>query len=329
MSGCLRQSNTGTILIPSVVRSRAYGKSKTTDGNVRVIGAAACLLSALCWATAIAWYRQSIAELGPMAVNLGKCLFGTILLGATAWFVGDLPLLGEAPRMAIIMVALSGIVGMSLGDWALFAAVDRLGAHRTLLFQTLGPVFAALLAFVFLGEQQTIDQILGAAGVLAGVAVVLAPGSSATHGDAPRADLMGVVFALLAALGQGAGVVLAKGGMAELPVAGASFLRLGTALLGVIVMLILGRTLVKTGRSLMQAGVPRRLFGPSLLGTYIAFLLMMFGIDSAPVATSAVLLSTTPIFALFIDAATVGQKITLRSLLGTGIAVAGVAFLVL
>lgn len=288
------------------------------------MGEAACLLASLSWAMAVAWFREPIAEHGALAVNLGKCLLASVMLGVTAWLVGDGPDLVAASAGAVGLVAVSGLAGLTLGDTALFAAVHRLGAHRALLFQTLGPVFAALLAFAFLGERPTLQQVLGTLGVLAGVALVLGPARSGA-----RASAAGVAFAVVAAFGQGSGVVLAKGGMDELPVIGASFLRLGTATLGLFVVLALGGGLRRAVRGLRRPGAARRLVGPTILGTYVAFTLMMLGIARAPASIAAVLLATSPVFGLFVDAVAVGQRITVRGVVGTLVAVAGVAGLVL
>jgi len=65
--------------------------------------------------------------------------------------MSDTPLLGEAASL------------LALGDTALLAAVERLGVHRALLFQTLGPVAATALAVAFLGEAIRADRIAGIA----------------------------------------------------------------------------------------------------------------------------------------------------------------------
>ncbi|MEM8934564.1 MAG: DMT family transporter [Acidobacteriota bacterium] len=292
------------------------------------MGAAACLLSALAWAVAVTWFRGPIAEHGSLAVNLGKCWIATILLGLTAWWIGDLSAITTASATAVGMVAISGIAGLTLGDTALFAAVHRLGAHRALLFQTLGPVFAALLAFAFLAEQPTVTQLLGTLAVLAGVALALDPGES-EPGAKRSMSVAGIAFAVLAAFGQGAGVVLAKGGMEDVPVIGASFVRLGTAAVGLLVTLAIAGQLGRAARGLARPAAMRGLAGPTLLGTFVGFLLMMLGIARAPASVAAVLLSTAPIFSLFVDRIAVGTRITPRGALGTLIAVAGVAGLVL
>ncbi|MEM1205575.1 MAG: DMT family transporter [Acidobacteriota bacterium] len=289
-----------------------------------MIGEAACLSAALCWAFAVIWFRRPIAEHGPWSVNLAKITLATVFLGATALALGQGSSLGGASNRDLLLIAGSGILGLTLGDTALFAAVDRLGAHRTLLFQTFGPVFAAALAFAVYDERLRAGQWLGAALVLVGVAVAVWTPDSGPGGAFSPA---GAGLALLAAFGQGSGVVLVKDGMAELPVVAASFLRLGAAALGLaLVMAVTGRL----GRALRLARpgpALGRILGPTLLGTYVAFLLMMAGIALAPASVAAVLLATSPIFSLFVEAKVLGTPITRNGLVGTVLAIAGVGLL--
>ncbi|MDY7093176.1 MAG: DMT family transporter [Acidobacteriota bacterium] len=311
-------------------------------------GQVACLTAAFCWAFSVGLFRRPVADYGARAVNLGKSCIATVLLGLTSLALGQWPELLRVPVPALLLVVASGVVGMSFGDTALFAAVQRLGVHRTLLLQTLAPVFTAILAYAFYGERLGPRQGLGALVILVGVVVVIDPrwrrrpvGSSA----APDAELAvaevpevtsaavpaafsgaGVVLAVLAALGQGSGVVLAKAGMEEMPVLLASFVRLTAAAAGLVIVLTLSRRLRSASKVLAPAGL-RRLVGPAFLGTYVAILLMMLGIAWAPASLAAVLLATTPVFGLFVDSWMEGTPITLRGLVGTAVAVAGVAIL--
>ena len=65
----------------------------------------------------------------------------------------------------------------------------------------------------------------------------------------------------------------------------------------------------------------------TLLGTYTAMLLAMLGIALAPATVAAVLLSTTPIFALVVEAVVDGRRPNVAAVAGTTIAVSGVAIL--
>ena len=66
-----------------------------------------------------------------------------VLQGLTLVALGQLDALRGVSTSALLYVAASGLVGLTIGDTALFGAVARLGVPRTLLLQTLSPVFAA------------------------------------------------------------------------------------------------------------------------------------------------------------------------------------------
>jgi len=70
-----------------------------------------------------------------------------------------------------------------------------------------------------------------------------------------------------------------------------------------------------------------RVLVATLLGTYVALFLMMAGVAFAPASIAAVLLSTSPVFSLVLEAAVFGRPPTLRGWVGTAAAVAGVAIL--
>ncbi len=89
--------------------------------------------------------------------------------------------------------------------------------------------------------------------ILFGVALVVAPRferpiPAPLHDDVVVArvkpassSVSGVLLAVLAAFGQGAGVVMAKAGMAEVPVVPASFVRLAAAAAGLLLLAIVLR----------------------------------------------------------------------------------------
>ncbi|MCP4657653.1 MAG: DMT family transporter [bacterium] len=298
-----------------------------------LIGEGASLAAALCWAVALTQLRRPIVEHGARTINLAKMVIASGLLGATTLLAGQGGVLLHGSPSGLGLVALSGIVGLTLGDTALFAAVARLGVHRTLLFQTLAPVFAALLAIGLYGERPSAVDFAGTAVILGGVILVVmprssqAPSSPASTPATATFDALGIALAVVAAFGQGAGVVLAKAGMDEIPVLAASFVRLGAGGVGLVVVMVFGARLGAAARAIASPATLRQVVAPSILGTYIAFLMMMAGIAFAPASVAAVLMSTTPIFSLFIDAKVEGTPITARGLAGTLLAVAGVAVL--
>jgi len=290
-----------------------------------MFGEVACLGAALLWAAAVVLFRQPIAAWGARAINLLKCLLATALLLLTAVVFGGLQDLAVARPGHLALLALSGLVGLTLGDTALFAAVARIGAHRTLLVQTLAPVFAGLLA-ITLGERLSGVQLAGAAVVLAGVALVVGLDGG---GSAPERALVarGLGLAVLAAFGQGIGVVIAKEGMAAVPVLPATLVRLAAASVGLLLVAAISSGFAPLRGALRDGVTLRRAVPAAFLGTYVAMLLMMGGVALAPATVAAVLLSTSPIFSLVVEAVIDGRRPSTVAIVGTLVAVFGVALL--
>ena len=317
-------------------------------------GQAASLLSAVMWAIAVAMFHQSIAEYGARAVNLAKSAVGCVLLGITMLVLGQVSTLGAASPRDLIWIGLSGVLGLAIGDTALFAAVGRIGPPRALLLQTTTPVFTAILAYLLGGARPATGQMIGGALILIGVIVVVShratmplptriesssdettvtettAAETTAFEDASgiadrRALRIGLGLGLLGALGQAGGIVMAKEAMTALPIVTASFLRMFVGGFGLAVILLVAGRLGATARALGSTRGFVQLVPPSILGTYLAFLLMMAGLAWAPAAIAAVLLATVPIWSLLIEARTSRRRIQPRELVGTLLAVGGVA----
>lgn len=292
-------------------------------------GGLACLGAAALWAVAVAVFRDPIERHGARAVNFAKCALALAMLSLTAALTGDLAAIGGVPGRDLALVAVSGVVGLTVGDTALFAAVRRIGSYRTLLFQNLTPAFTAAVAFAWLGRTPAPTDLAGAAVTLCGVILVV----SARRRDAPRGPIpwAGVALAAAAAAGQGAGIVLAKEGMADLSPLPAAVVRLAAATAGLVPLAVWALWRAPTHRiasAILHRGDGAfRIVVGTGIGTYLAFFLMMQGIATAPETVAAVLLSTTPVFGLAVDRAVGRERITGRAVVGTALAVAGVLVL--
>ena len=284
-----------------------------------------CLGAAAMWAVAVTIFRRPIQRFGAPAVNLVKSVVATGLLGLTVLVIGQGNTLATAGSGPLWLIAASGLIGLTLGDTALFAAVGRIGPYRTLLLQTLAPVFTALFALFWLGTVPTLREVLGVGIILTGVLMVVAP--AVRTGSDRRADVAGYLFGTLAALGQGVGIVLAKDGMETIPFIPATFFRLVIAAAGLVLLTVVAGRMNRVWQAVGDGRSLGRMAGASFLGTYLAMMCMMAGVWLAPPAVSATLLSTTPVFSLFIEARLRREPIARRKILGTVIAVLGVAVL--
>lgn len=290
------------------------------------LGESACLTAALMWAVAVVLFRGPIAAWGARTANLVKCLVATALLALTLPFFGGLAAFSAIPTRDIAFIAASGVVGLTLGDTALFAAVGRLGAHRTLVLQTSAPIFAGLLAAAA-GERLSLHEVVGAAVILGGVTLVVASGNNEGN-QTRRAALTGIALALFGALGQGAGVVLAKEGLGTIGAMPATLLRLAVGTAGMLLAGVFSNGIGRLKDAFADRPSMRRMIPATFLGTYLALLLMMVGVAMAPATVAAVLLATSPVFSLVIEAVADRKRPTPLAVIGTLIAVVGVAILV-
>ncbi|HSL47248.1 MAG TPA: DMT family transporter [Anaerolineales bacterium] len=125
-------------------------------------------------------------------------------------FHEPLPFSAESSRW--LWLGISGIIGLSLGDAFLFQALVSVGPRLGTLLLSLAPIFGSIIAWVFFGEVLTILQITGFVLALAGIARVVmshVEPPNTPHGHTRR----GVIFGMLAGLGQAVGLVLSKQAM--------------------------------------------------------------------------------------------------------------------
>ena len=294
------------------------------------LGQLACLGAALLWAIALTIFRRPIEIYGARRINLAKCSLAAVLQGLTVVVLGQAGVLWSAPARSLVFIVVSGIVGLVLGDTALFGAAKRIGVHRTLLLQTLAPVFTAIVAAAWQGERPTLAQAIGGADILAGDALVVTP-QRQDRSLIPSVVIpgvgVGILLGVLAAMGQGVGVVLAKVGMQDVAVLPASFLRLAVAAVGLAVIGAFTKPRTIAPGSGRDSRSLTRVLVATFLGAYVALFLMMAGVDLAPASVAAVLLSTGPVFSLAIETAIERRLPTVRGVVGTLLAVLGVAVL--
>src|ERR1051326_8749587 len=139
--------------------------------------------------------QRTSKVLGGVEANFWRVILATSLLALWAYTLGQ-GTSGKAFRMFL----LSGALGFGLGDIALYQALPRLGSRLSiLLVHCLAAPFAATTEWLWLGTKMSGMEILGAALILGGVALAIAPGK---HLEIPRRTFwIGVTCGIIAALG--------------------------------------------------------------------------------------------------------------------------------
>jgi drug/metabolite transporter (DMT)-like permease len=286
------------------------------------LGAACALGSAATWAVISLLVRTLNPHLGLVAINaLRTTLGGAVLL---AWVLGAQ---GAATLVAMswssaVLLALSIVVAIAIGDTVFFESTRRLGLGRGMTIAMTYPLVAAILAAAFLDEALTARVAAGSLLTLSGVALIVLA-RTAEPLDA-AGWWRGVGGALLASVAWGVSAVLLKPPLGEVEPVTAQALRLPLA----------GALLFATPwargavRALRASGpiVLWRIVAVSLL-TAVSSVMFVAGLKWAGVAVATVLAATAPLFAIPLGLIFLGERLSLRPLLGAVLTVAGIVVL--
>ncbi|WP_370260201.1 EamA family transporter [Idiomarina sp.] len=289
-----------------------------------VLGQLAALTAAAFWAVASILYHRAGAHFSALQMNLIKgAIASPLLLGMSALF--GTPLVFSA---GLWLLALSGMIGITVGDSCHFAALRRLGPWHAMLLEYLAPPLAAFMAWLFLNDGLSGIEIIGALVTLLGVLLVV---TERAPNQQPSLSISGILFGCGAAICQATGLVMAFSVLqtdAIEPI-NAAFIRLaaGSILLALIVGLSQRHAFQAIFRQCRTIN-PMPLLGAIFFGTFLAIWLQQLSIAHINPGLTQTLLSTAPLFLIPISLLK-KQKITLRSLFGALVSLGGIAILFL
>lgn len=288
------------------------------------IGEIAALAAAFLWAMASVIYRSVGVRIPPLTLNAIKGVVSIALLGITmAIFRTEMPNVGFR-EWAILLG--SGAIGIGLGDTAFFAALNRMGERRTVLtVETLAPPIAAGLGIVMLGEFLTLHAFAGMLVILGGVAWVMSEkkGGKTDSVGHRRGFALGLIAAACQALG---GVmsrsIVSMDGIS--PLWSAAVRLLGGLVFVAIALCIRRERIDRT--YLCKGKIVAAVFTATFFGTFLAIYLQQLSLKHANAAITQTLIATSAVFVIPFVAFR-GEKVTVRAVVGSLIALGGVVLL--
>lgn len=238
------------------------------------------------------------------------------------------PLFSGIDLFAGNLLALSGAIGIGLGDTAYFGALKHLGARRAILLMILSPPITGIFALLFLGETISVGAWGGIMITVTGVAWVISEQDSAADVGTNRKPL-GIGLGLIAALGQAIGAILSHAAFLHMnisPLRSALFRLIGGTLLVLIFMLVLKDGNGWEYENLHSFRRWRTIIFTVFIGTFMGIWLQQISLKYAAAGVAQTLFATSPLFVLPI-VAVMGEYISLRSLLGAILAIAGIGLI--
>lgn len=295
------------------------------------LGEIAALATSFFFALTALIFTAAGRVVGSQITNRVRLIFALLYLVLLNGIFFREPLPFSAGSTRWFWLSLSGVIGLTLGDAFLFQSFISLGARLgTLLLLGLAPIFGSILAWLFFGETLTLWQISGMLLTLAGIAWVVF--SYEEPPNTPRGHTRrGVLFGVLAGLGQAVGLVLSRQGMAgDFPPFQANAIRMLAATLSIWLWTVMTGQADKTIKELQ--GKPR-VIGLLALGALVGPVLgvssSLLAIQHAEIGVASTLMAMTPVLLLPVSYFVLKEKIGWQAILGTVLAIAGVAILFL
>jgi drug/metabolite transporter (DMT)-like permease len=294
------------------------------------IGELAALATSFFFAMTALIFTRTGRMVGSQVTNRMRLTFALVYLVIINLVLFREPLPFSAGSSRWLWLGLSGVIGLSLGDAFLFQSFISVGPRLGTLLLSLAPIFGSIIAWVFFGEILSSLQITGILLALAGIAWVVLSHQEppdTPHGQTRR----GVLFGVLAGLGQAVGLVLSKQGMfGEFSPFQANAIRMLAAVIFTWGWTAFDGRASATFTALRgQPHVLRLLALGAVVGPLLGVSASLLAVQHAEIGVASTLMALPPVIILPISYFAFKEKIGWQAILGTVLAIAGVAVLFL
>ena len=283
------------------------------------IGFTLCIINTIIGAAQPVITRWGAVNLDPLLFCTGAVVFATICTIPLLYFSGELKLIVDPRyRARLFVMSMTGTVMTSL---TLTYGLTRLGAVAAVLLLQTEPVYSLVLSTIFVGERPSARQLFATVMVLVGIGSVFGAGDSFSPAWAVALVFVTPLF------WQASHVMGLKlmPPLTPISITGGRFIYASIAL--TVMLLIVRRD------SLAQLADPTALGVVLVTGFFIYFLsaLTWYGaINRLSLAwTTALVVPGIPILSILFAVIFLGERATMRELIGILISISGVVALVL
>ena len=294
------------------------------------MGEAAALLASICFAIGPTFNTLATRGASVPTINRVRLLFTFLLLLLPHWFLeGSLfPTLPNSNNL--LWLSLSGLFALVLGDTLLFAAFNRIGTRLSMLIISLIPVISSILAWFVLDEKLTLIQSLGILVTMLGIIWVVSDRKNGDRlGNVKSAYIQGVLYTIGASFLHALGNITAKLGLAgDLSPISGHILRVGISLIILLFLMLFKGESRQTVSELRTSPLTiKHIFIGAIFGPMLGSGLMMVALSYTDVAIASLLNSLSPVWLLPVGRYFFKEKVGLRAVAGSLVAVAGVIVL--
>ncbi|NQU06657.1 MAG: DMT family transporter, partial [Calditrichaeota bacterium] len=178
-------------------------------------GEIAALCTAFCWTWTMLFFSMAGRRIGSLSVNVLRLTIALPLLLVTTIFLFGTDINELFAGGNVWYLLLSGLIGLTIGDAALFQALVWIGPRKTSLIFASVPIATSFIAFVTIDERLSLIAWASILITVIGISWVVLEKSRGKASVPSKSLLPGIIAALIGVTCQAAGLVLYKAGMAD------------------------------------------------------------------------------------------------------------------
>jgi drug/metabolite transporter (DMT)-like permease len=300
-----------------------------------IIGQTAAIITSAMWTLNSILFTTAGKKIGSISVNAYRIIAAVIFLSITHVILYG-SLIPIQSNEQWLWIGISGIIGLGIGDFGLFAAFVIIGPRRSLLIMSLSPIFAAVLAFNILNETLSYFTIIGMIITIVGVVTVLIEKQENSFEEiiTNKQKIWGIILAIIGAIGQGTGAVFAKKGIYIDPSLvvnplSTTLIRMIAASIFIWITIIIAGKLPELKKAIKNKKGMQSTIAGAFLGPFIGVTFSMIAVTYTEIGVAQTLMSLMPVMIIPIIWILYRQKTNIRGIIGAIIAIIGVSILFL
>lgn len=291
------------------------------EAPIPYLGEGLSLLSAVLWAVAVILFRKSGEKVHPLALNMFKNTLAFVLLLPTIWLFGE-TLIRPVPSSAYILLLLSGVIGIGLGDTLFFTSLNLLGAGLTGIVICLYSPFIIMLSVLWLGESLALLQVIGAFLIIS--AVLIATIEKRDERISNSRLLLGILSGVFSSACMAVGIVMIKPLLERSPLLWLTEVRLVGGSVALVLILLLHPRRRRIVNSLISRQSWQYTISGSFFGAYVAMIVWLAGMKYTLASIASALNQTSTIFIFILAGIFLKEPFNVRRTIGIILAVMGV-----
>lgn len=293
------------------------------------MGSIYALGCAFSWSLGVILFKKCHGHISPLGLNLIKNLYAAFFLGITM-FLATGSLMPESSRSDLIILAVSGVLGIGIADGLFLICLNIIGASKTAMVECLYAPSIALFSALFIGEILEFYDAVGIFLVVGAVVLMSLKGGNSQKGNVPQSRVVfGIALGSLGVLAIALGVVIAKPVLARAHLIEVVTYRMVFGLIASSFVLTIRARRRVILREILHFPNQLLLITTSFVGTYLAIVLWLAGFKYSTTVTAATLNQMSTFITVGLAYLLLKEEITKTQVFATIIAATGALIVVL